>query len=412
MPSPWQLEVLVAVARTGSASAAARAVHVTQPAVTQAIRTLEKALESKLFSRSARGMVATVAGKAGVRRAERALAQLKVGVAEAAPAGRGRLAGSLRGISITQLEYLLAVVRENGFGRAARARGVARATLHRAARQLERVIDAPLFERTSHGIRPTRDAERFVRRVRLAVAEMRQCRAELAAMRGQEGGDTVIGAMPLARSLFMPAVIAEFSRGFPRHSVSVIEGPYEGMLDSLRAGDADILVGALRADPPPDVSQEHLFDDPLSIIARADHPLARGRGALRRRPELRRLARFPWVVARRGTPLWRAFEQIMAGRDPHSAAAPVVCSSWVVARSLLVATNRLMLLSAHQAYREIESGELVALRLPAGEISRPIGVTTRRDWQPTLAQGALLACIRARARAASECRPAVWRRQG
>ena len=69
------------------------------------------------------------------------------------------------------------------------------------------------------------------------------------------------------------------------------------MLDALQHGRADLLIGALRESPPADVVQEHLFDDPLAVIARVGHPLARAFKARRRRPLLA-LARYPWIAPR------------------------------------------------------------------------------------------------------------------
>lgn len=59
-----QLSYFVAVAETGSISAASRRVHVAQPALTRQIRLLEEALEVNLLERHARGVRLTVAGKA------------------------------------------------------------------------------------------------------------------------------------------------------------------------------------------------------------------------------------------------------------------------------------------------------------------------------------------------------------
>ena len=59
----FQLETFLAVAQTGSFSAAARAVHRTQPAVSQVIRKLEDELGEALFDRASRDGLLTDAGK-------------------------------------------------------------------------------------------------------------------------------------------------------------------------------------------------------------------------------------------------------------------------------------------------------------------------------------------------------------
>ncbi|MBB3192353.1 LysR substrate-binding domain-containing protein [Halomonas cerina] len=59
-----QLSYFIAVAETGSISAASRRVHVAQPALTRQIRLLEENLGTRLLERHARGVSLTVAGKA------------------------------------------------------------------------------------------------------------------------------------------------------------------------------------------------------------------------------------------------------------------------------------------------------------------------------------------------------------
>jgi DNA-binding transcriptional LysR family regulator len=72
----------------------------------------------------------------------------------------------------------------------------------------------------------------------------------------------------------------------------------------------------------------------------------------------------------------------------------VECNSWVAARSLLLASDRLMLLSARQVHQELEAGLLAVLPHPAGEVTRDIGLTLRRGWRPTASQDSLLEELR------------------
>ncbi|SDG07050.1 DNA-binding transcriptional regulator, LysR family [Lentzea fradiae] len=58
-----QLEVFATVARTGSFSAAARALHCSQPAVSQQMRALERQVGGPLFVRTGRGLHLTEAGR-------------------------------------------------------------------------------------------------------------------------------------------------------------------------------------------------------------------------------------------------------------------------------------------------------------------------------------------------------------
>lgn len=70
-----QLQAFLAVADTGSFSAAAEQIHLTQPAVSKRINSLESRLGQTLFNRLRRGVTLTEAGKLLVPKAEALLSQ-------------------------------------------------------------------------------------------------------------------------------------------------------------------------------------------------------------------------------------------------------------------------------------------------------------------------------------------------
>lgn len=76
MVHPWALRILVEVAERGSFSAAAKALVLTQPAVSRQINALESQLGVALFRRQARGIAPTAAGEAAVQLARGILARL------------------------------------------------------------------------------------------------------------------------------------------------------------------------------------------------------------------------------------------------------------------------------------------------------------------------------------------------
>jgi len=381
------LQIFREVARTQSISGAARSVHISQPAVTQAIGTLERHFGVPLLLRSHSGVTLTPSGTICAQRTERAIGQLVDAIAELPRSQRTRLGSdSARLIRATHLEALNGVVRHRNFSLAARALQKSQPTVHRSARELERLLGVPLFEKTSFGIVPTRDAEKLARRARLALSELAQAHAEIQSLAGAAGGHCVIGAMPLARSFLVPRALIDFAAEFPEHHVSIIEGTYEHLLSELRAGAADVLVGALRDDSQlGDVTQKHLFDDPLAIIVRAGHPLSQ-----RTRLSASALTKYSWIAPRAGSPLRKHFQELFESAGVAVPRGQIECNSLVAARALLMESDRIMLLSARQIHYELQAGMLVTLPHPAGTVLRQIGMTWRRDWHPTNAQRRLI----------------------
>ncbi|MHC9293031.1 LysR family transcriptional regulator [Mycobacterium sp. LTG2003] len=97
MPVKYDLRVLeyvLAIAREGSVSAAARHLNVTQPTISRQLRELEKRLGTQLFERGRRGLTLTAAGNAFAGRATRVLAEADSVLDDVRRAERG-LAGRI-----------------------------------------------------------------------------------------------------------------------------------------------------------------------------------------------------------------------------------------------------------------------------------------------------------------------------
>jgi DNA-binding transcriptional LysR family regulator len=395
-PNLRHLRCFQEIARLGSLSAAARAVHMSQPAVTQAVAGLESHFGTRLLIRRSNGVSVTRAGEICLVRIDRALAQLRDALHEINRNTNGERIDITRFVRSRQLDALSAVVEFGNFSGAARAQQISQSSMHRSARELEAAVGIAFFEKTSFGITPTREAARLARRVRLAFHELTQARAEIEALEGAGSGRTVIGALPLVRGHLLPAALLEFSAEHRQHAVEIVEGTYPNLMAGLRSADIDIVIGALR-DPLPaaDVVQEHLFDDPLSIIARAGHPLTR-----HRRPTIKALRRFQWIAPRRGSPLRTHHDALFAGHGVAPPDASIECNSMDAARAFLLESDRLMLLSARQVHYDLRAGLLAELPHPDGQVTRPIGLTLRNDWRPTETQARLLETVRRVTRAA------------
>ena len=392
------LHVAREVARHGTLSAAARNIALSQPAVTQAIAALERVFGVTLFNRSNAGVSPTPSGAVFVERVDRAVTHLREAISEVAriPAREAtpQLRRIERAMTTAQLNAVVAVVEQGSFSQAARAAGVSQPTVHRAARELERLIGLALFERTSFGVQPTREAQRLARGAKLAFAELEQARAELTPISGGEGGRTVIGAMPLARSFLLPRALIEFANAHPHHAISILEGSYDNLMAELRGGTADFLIGAQR-NPLlfKDVVQEHLFDDELAIVVRAGHPLLQ-----QKRVTVRSLTKYAWIEPRRESPLHDRFDTLFRDAGVPAPQSSIECNSLVAARSLLLESDRVMLLSVHQIHYDLQAGLLASLPHPQGRVTRAIALTTRAKWRPTQAQRRLLELLRAKAR--------------
>ncbi|UVO53403.1 LysR family transcriptional regulator [Sphingomonas sp. SUN039] len=356
------LAALAATARLGSLSAAAQAVSLTQPALTQGLAKLERQFDEPLFERHPGGMVATAAVQVLAPRIEAALAHI------ASPR-----------VTMAQMRALVALADAGSYPGASAATGLSQPTLHRAVADLSIGLRRLLVERRGKGIAFTEAGRRTVRAFRLARAELVAGLSEVAALRGQETGRITIGAMPLSRARLLPAAVTAFHRTHPHVEIRIVEGSHAELIEPLRDGEIDLLIGALRAPSPgDDVSQVPLFEDQPVVIARSGHPLAKTDDVT---PGL--LAAYPWTISAPGTPLRLLWERMFEREHVPLPPVPVECGSVITIRQILLDSDFLTLLSPDQIAVELEAGWLTQIGDPPAALRRTIGTTTRIGWRPT-----------------------------
>ncbi len=392
-PFSMNLRHLIAVAdagRLGSISAASQALNLSQPALTQAVAKVEAQVGHRLFDRLPGGVTPTEAGRQMIVRINRARAYLARG-------GHGVRRGARlpalpnieRRLTLGQLRALNAVDQAGSYALASQRSALSEPALHRAARDLEQHLGVPLLVRQGRTVRPTPAAARLLRFARLAKAELQAGIDELQALQNG-GGRVTIGTMPLARAVLLPQTLARFARSYPDAAVNVVEAPYLELLASLRQGEMDLLIGAMREVlPVPDVVQEPLFVDEPVIAARRGHPLATGTFIFER------LLDYPWVISGAGTPVRHQWETMFTMRGLEPPRLRIECGSVLVIRGLLLEDDWLTLMSRDQFLFEQRAGLISEVAGAGDSLRRQIGLTMRDDWRPTALQTAFAATFRA-----------------
>ncbi len=358
------LRAALEVMRRGSISAAAQAVALTQPAVTQGLARLERELGRPLFERRADGMEMTEAARLLQPRLEAALAHI------ASPR-----------VTMAQVRALILVGGAGSLAEAGQAGGLSQPTLHRAVKDLSLALRRDMVERRGRGIALTEAGHRTLRAFRLARAELTAALTELQALDGVEVGRVAIGAMPLSRARLLPGAVAAFHRAHPDITVTIVEGSHAELIEPLRDGDLDLLIGALRLDHTPvDVDQRALFGDRPVVFARPDHPL------LTQPDPWVCLGDYPWVVPATGTPLRAQWETMFRAAGLPVPVVPIECGSALTVRELIRNSDFLTLMSPDQFVVELQAGVVAQLGPAPGDLHRTIGITTRTGWRPTPAQ--------------------------
>lgn len=365
------LRALASIARLGSISAAAEGINLSQPAITQALAKLELQLGQPFFERRANGMTPTQAAMLIAPRIESALAHI-----------------ASQRVTMAQMRALIMIADCGSYASASAATGLAQPSLHRAIGDLSVALKRTLVERRGKGIMLTDQGKLTVRTFRLARAELEAGLTELASLQGVETGRITIGAMPLSRARLLPSAVTAFYREHPDVRINIVEGSFQELIEPLRDGDLDMIIGALREPSPgEDLVQQSLFADRPVVLGRVGHPLA-GASA-----SISELARYPWTVPASGTPLRVQWEKMFKDAGLQPPHVPINCGSVIAIRQILLDGDFLTLLSPDQVTVELEAGWLTKIANTPKDLTRTIGITTRHGWRPTVMQRAFVQSI-------------------
>ncbi|OWY27689.1 LysR family transcriptional regulator [Herbaspirillum robiniae] len=370
------LHVFNVVAATGGVRRSSDTLLRASSAVARSVAALEHSLDAQLFERKGRGMLLTAAGEAVKLRVDRIEAELRE-VRDDALRLRDRNGGQVGSLDALfnerRLQATALLAETHHMPSVARLMEVSPSAVSQAISMLEGILGQPLFFRTAHGMLPTDAGRRWTERFERALAELRHIPEDIAALAGIVQGTVTVGALPLARSQLLPAALARVLEKHPRLQIRSLESPYEELAAGLMSGRIDFIVGALRAFSGDTFDMRSLFADSAALIARTGHPLAQ-----RKKLSAADLEGYPWVLSRAGTPLRESIEQFFRDSGLDVPRAAVETGDLALLRGLLVSSDMLTVISAHQLHHEISTGQLTALPFAMRGMERTIGIMQRK----------------------------------
>ncbi|MDR8071399.1 LysR family transcriptional regulator [Burkholderia cenocepacia] len=385
------LQVFVSVSATGGVSQASRMMFRAQSGMTRSIKGLEKQLGCELFERSSTGMRLTAVGKCVLARAGMVISHLEQAICGCAGLKSKKITNGERALvpacllNARRLEALVLLEKTRHMPTAARALGITQPAVSAAMAVLQAGAGCKLFERCAHGISPTKEGRAFAHHCAQALNELKKIRDDISAHRGSLRGHVVVGALPLGRSSILPGAIAALLEKHPGIRVTTDESCYRSLATSLRTGDVDFILGALREVPDEDMHAEGLFKEGMSLLVRTGHPLSSHHV-----PELSELFRFQWILPRSDSPARKLVDAAFHHRNLVAPSPAVETADLAIIRGLLLGSNAIAVVSDRQLDHEIRRGDVVKLHICLAETDRWIGLLRRKSSNPSPAAGALM----------------------
>ena len=371
LPSLMHVRAFVRVADYGSVSKASEALFRAQSVVTRSISELEARLGVLLFERHANGMRLTDYGTRLLPRARRVLAELD-SVPQLLDGADKARTEPLYLFQARRLQVFVKLCETHHMQTVASLLGLSQPAISSTLKVLESGCGQTLFERTPRGLLPTRASLDILFPVRRALNELRHIDTDISALQGALQGVVQVGALPLGRTRILPEAIVRLMREHPGIQVITNESPFDLLATELRAGDVDFIFGALRSTAyASDLSGEALLTEEMVVLARRGHPL------YSKSTVQAELADAQWVLPRAGSPARHMLDDCFTAFGIAPPRPMVESGDMAIIRGLLLRSDMLAAVSAHQLEAEIASGELCILPLELRHTSRAIGLTSR-----------------------------------
>jgi LysR family hydrogen peroxide-inducible transcriptional activator len=175
-------------------------------------------------------------------------------------------------MTITQLEYVLAVDKFRHFGKAAKACSVTQPTLSMQLQKAEDELGVILFDRSKNPILPTEEGERIIQQARSVIREYKKIFSIIDASKDEVRGDFRLGVIPTLTPYVVPLFAGAFVKKYPQVNLTIEEFKTEEIIELLGKDEID---AGLLATP---LVGEHLiervlFHEPFSVFASKNHPL-------------------------------------------------------------------------------------------------------------------------------------------
>jgi LysR family nitrogen assimilation transcriptional regulator len=174
-------------------------------------------------------------------------------------------------MNVKQLEYFLAVVRANGFSKAAAILGLTQPALSRQVARLEEELGVRLLARNGRGAELTDAGQALVVHAGAIIERIEQARADMAQRQHSPRGRVTVGLPPRVAGTITTDLVMAFREKFPEASISIAEALSIPLREWLTSGRIDM---AILFDPPasPALNFELLVRESLVMVS--NEPIA------------------------------------------------------------------------------------------------------------------------------------------
>lgn len=281
-----------------------------------------------------------------------------------------------RRIKFRHIQCFTEIAREQSLKSAAERLNLTQPAISKTLKELETILGTALMRRSRAGVRLTAEGQVFLHFAQMSLASLQQGLdgVERAGRRRKE--QLTVGALPSVAAWLMPMVTAELSALAPHAILRIIDGPHGYLVDRLRRGDLDLVIGRLG---PPESMQglsfTQLYSEVVQLVVRPGHPLLAA-------PDLRALPDWPVIYPPEGSAIRSQVEAWLIANGIGEIPNRLETVSGAFGRVYTRQSDAVWIISSGVVANEIAEGRLVKLPFDTQMTEGPVGLMTRPEATP------------------------------
>ncbi|MBD65221.1 MAG: DNA-binding transcriptional regulator OxyR [Halobacteriovoraceae bacterium] len=177
-------------------------------------------------------------------------------------------------MTLTQLEYVIAVDKLKHFGRAAESCFVTQPTLSMQLQKLEDELQITIFDRSKSPIATTTEGRIVVEQAHKILKEQKNLYNLLSDMKDEISGDFKLAVIPTLSPFILPMFVHNFLKEYPKVNLQILELKTEDIIEQLKSDDIDagLLVTPLHEN---NIKEIPLYYEPFYLFINPKNELAK-----------------------------------------------------------------------------------------------------------------------------------------
>ncbi len=175
-------------------------------------------------------------------------------------------------MTITQLQYVLAVAEHQNFTLAAQKSFVTQPTLSMQIQKLEDELSILIFDRSKKPIQLTEIGKKIVEQAKNIVNEAGRMKDVVDQEKGFIGGDFNVGIIPTIMPTLLPMFLKTFINKYPKVNLIIKEQTTEQIIANIRDGHLDAAIAATPLEVP-FIKERPLYYEPFVGYIPENHRL-------------------------------------------------------------------------------------------------------------------------------------------